>query len=269
MTQRAEMMAILARIYGVLTIFFGILILIFALVINLLPQAEKTTEINNSNIQGGMLTAFIAGRISQPVKTHSTKPVQGGMLTAFLAEKYANPQNPQIKGGQKTVFLVESLSEIEPSYSPDFEAIVVLQRIVNVLTLDPETQFEKDSDRGQAIEDHVIYLTNLYNEGANAYSKIQNERIVSENELTATSNAASDAESNFFAYLNQYRPDGAEQYFNNFKEQQKKAVELRADVGYLMAMEERLQYNLNKLQERIAYLQSNKETLICANGIAN
>ncbi len=260
MSSKSTLLAKLAKIYGIFTIIFCVIAIIGLFGLNFFIKSKNSEQ---ENIQGSELGIFLTNQASNPRKITQNKPIRGSELGIFIGESFSYPTNPEIKGGQNAVFVSTNFAYKEPIYSPEFEPLLVLKEITNVLSLDISQQFNHDYDRGLAIDEHLVYLKSLQQKGLNELNQVSQQRATTEEKLNITNEKVKNVEANFFAYLEQMHAENSEIFFKEYKQERQKAVIFRADLGYLLAVEQRLAYNIELLQNRIVILENNRQNLIC------
>lgn len=152
-------------------------------------------------------------------------------------------------------------SPILKSHKIQFE-LSILRKAINSVEIDIKQYLNRQADRRTALLDHIDYLKKLQLELQNRDFKLQRELTELEAQSTRLSNSVSSNEQEFFGLLPQFQINPAIEAYENFVDDSKKNVELRAHIGamqYIQSMYATLTPNLSKL---IIAMEANKEALI-------
>ncbi|MCT4592070.1 MAG: hypothetical protein N4A36_01650 [Candidatus Gracilibacteria bacterium] len=189
-------------------------------------------------------------------------PISGAIKGAFLSSEFSEITSPETRGLKNAVLLSSYFAYRDEKPTDKFEAIDLLEDMENFINTDIQKYLDSSKDRKKALDNLLAISRKMDSRSIAILLDIQKqveEKKTLLSDIQAKKNAA---HNNFFASLNTYQSDNTEVYFQEFSLERQKEVIIRADLGLLMALDERFQYMIPKVQLYIQNIEKKYKNLI-------
>ncbi len=140
--------------------------------------------------------------------------------------------------------------------------VALLKRLNNFNETNIRSYLDTTADRSLAIEEYLATGKNLRESATRTYYNLVSRRQVAERNYIEYQTKANEEEKRFLADLNAYASNQAEESFTSFVATKSKAVDFRAQGGFLLNLEKRYTYEIKAVDLKMNAIEMNREALI-------
>ena len=214
-------------------------------------------QINSNNI------GFTGTQFAEVISDSQIIDTQTGRIGAGVSEYFINPAsnfsaNSGLAGTEISNFLARDI-KISENF---FGEILLLENLKNLIQVSPRDEILKSANQYEKFSEiHDFFLGSL-NAGEKSLQQLSVRESILKNKVKQFESEASLLEKKFFNSLDNFSTAISDQNFEIFVRKEKEVVEVKAELGRILALEKYFKIFLPQIEKKLIAMEKNKNALI-------
>lgn len=220
-------------------------------------EKESEEEASGRDTTKELESTFVAGENQGTSRDKFEEGIETALLTGDEKQIYTGAPD-----AIKTLFLtgLEMTSSVYIDRIGSYMG--VLLQLQNAFSTDIHQLLDNSSDRGKALQVHLIDLEDIYQESMETYRTINEEKDSIKVQFNSVTTQKEQIEKDFFVSLEKLEGNKSNDLLNSFIEVSKRQVELKAHYNSLNKVSTLFDTALANTDARIKDMKLNREALI-------